>query len=159
MSIGFIDKEEQMLLSQKCQYGLRSIFELAKRHGQGPVRIADIAEAQAIPLRFLEIILNQLKQGGFAESQRGNRGGYLLVRSPSELTVGHVIRFLDGPLGPVLCTTGATTDCPLYGECVFLPMWERVRNAISAVYDTTTFQDLVDQEKQKRTASVCSYTI
>ncbi len=63
-----------MHISQKCQYALRAIFELAKRKGQGPVKIAETAEAQAIPLRFLEVILSQLKQGEFVSSQRGNKG-------------------------------------------------------------------------------------
>ena len=79
-----------MAISQKCQYALRAVFELAKHYGQGPVKIADIAKAQAIPLRFLEVILSQLRQGGFAGSRRGNEGGYLLVRSPREFATGHI---------------------------------------------------------------------
>ena len=63
-----------MLVSQKCQYALRALFELAKRNGEGPVKIAAIAKAQAIPPRFLEVILSQLKQGSFVESQRGSEG-------------------------------------------------------------------------------------
>ena len=149
-----------MLVSQKCQYALRGVFELA-RHGRHKlVRIAEIAEAQAIPVRFLEVILSQLKQGGFVDSQRGNKGGYFLARSPSELTVGEIIRFVEGPFGPVPCAVeSAKPDCPLYGDCVFLPMWERVRKAISEVYDTTTFQDLVDQEKQRSERYMPCYSI
>ena len=136
-----------MFVSQKCQYALRAVFELAKRIESGPVKASDIADAQAIPLRFLEVILNQLKQGGFVESQRGSRGGYSLSRSPRRLTVGEVIRFIDGPIAPVVCTSkGALSGCPLLGNCVFLPMWQKVEHAISEVYDNTTFQDLVDQE-------------
>jgi Rrf2 family protein len=149
-----------MLISQKCQYALRSIFELAKRTGQGPVKIADIADAQAIPPRFLEVILSQLKQAGFVHSTRGNRGGYVLARSPQQLTVGEVIRFVEGPLGPVVCAVDdASSDCPLRGNCVFLPMWEKVKQAISNVYDNTTLQDLVQQEAQKHRAYVPSYAI
>ncbi len=73
-----------MLVSQKSQYALRAVFELARRNGGLPVKIADIAEAQAIPQRFLEVIMNQLKQGGFVESRRGKRGGYLLARSAGD---------------------------------------------------------------------------
>lgn len=83
-----------MLISHRCQYALRAIFELAKRSNQGPVKIAQIAEVQAIPVRFLEVILSQLKQGRFVASRRGNRGGYILAYSPAELTVGAVIRFM-----------------------------------------------------------------
>ena len=149
-----------MHISQKCQYALRAIFELAKRKGQGPVKIAEIAEAQAIPLRFLEVILSQLKQGEFVLSQRGNRGGYILARSADELTIGEVMRFMQGPVVPVECiTTGSKDKCPLYGDCAFLPMWKKVGEAISGVYDNTTFQDLVDQEKQKNEKRAPQYFI
>jgi len=149
-----------MFLSQKCQYALRAIFELAKRSGQGPVKIAEIAEAQAIPVRFLEVILSQLKQAGFATSQRGSKGGYLIIRSPGELTVGEVIRFMQGPVGPVECVAGVSKGkCPLYGNCAFLPMWEKVQKAVSGVYDNTTFQDLLDQEKQRSRKRVICYSI
>ena len=149
-----------MLISQKCQYALRALFELAKRDGAGPIRIADVAKAQAIPLRFLEVILGQLKQGGFVQSQRGNRGGYSLARLTEDVTVGDVIRFIEGPLGPVVCALGSTeSECPLYGSCVFLPMWEKVRAAISNVYDNTTLRDLVEQEARRETGYVPCYSI
>jgi len=148
------------LISQKCQYALRALFELSRRYGDGPVRIADIAEAQDIPPRFLEVILSQLKQGGFAVSQRGARGGYMLARPPDELTVGEIIRFVEGPVGPVTCAgKRKAIHCRFQGNCVFLPMWERVREAMSSIYDTTTFQDLVDECRQKVDGYVLSYTI
>jgi Rrf2 family protein len=149
-----------MWISQKCQYAVRATFELAKRLGLGPVRIADIAEAQAIPVRFLEVILAQLKQGGFVESRRGNRGGYVLAKTPAEATIGDVIRFVEGPLGPVTCAMGAShSECRLYGDCVFLPMWERVKKAVTDVYDGTTFQDLVEQDSRREREQVPSYSI
>lgn len=136
-----------MQITQKCQYALRAVFELAKRNGQGPVKIADIADVQAIPPRFLEVILSQLKQAGFVASQRGRDGGYLLVRPAAELTVGDVMRFVQGPIGPVDCVLKQQDcKCPLYDGCAFLPMWERAQRAMSAVYDTTTFDDLMSDE-------------
>jgi Rrf2 family protein len=152
--------EEAVLISQKCQYALRAVFELAKRDGQGPVRIADVAGAQAIPARFLEVILAQLKQAGFVQSHRGNRGGYALARSPKDIRVGDIIRFVEGPLGPVNCAVGDShPDCPLYGNCVFLPMWERVNRAIAEVYDRTTLRDLVQQEALRGERYAPSYAI
>ena len=149
-----------MSVSQKCQYALRSVFELAKHHGEGSMKIADIATAQAIPTRFLEVILNQLKQGGFVESRRGSAGGYVLTRSPAALTVGEIIRFIEGPLSPVQCVTGNTGDrCPLRGDCAFLSMWERVEGALSGVYDSTTFENLVEEERQKRKEYTLDYSI
>jgi Rrf2 family protein len=151
-----------MLISQKCQYALRAIFDLALRYEQGPVRIADIAKAQAIPPRFLEVILSQLKQAGFVASQRGNVGGYYLVRAPQDLTVGDVIRFVQGPIAPVDCVpavSGGKERCALHGDCVFVTLWDRVQKAMSGVYDTTTFQDLVEQEKERKREYIPSYTI
>ncbi len=149
-----------MLISQKCQYALRAIFELAKRKDQEPVKIAQIAEAQAIPLRFLEVILSQLKQGGFVASQRGNKGGYILSRHSDNMAHGEVLEFIQGPVGPVDCVTvGSKEKCRLYGNCAFLPMWERVRKAVSDVYDNTTFQDLVFQEKQQGGKPALTYSI
>lgn len=149
-----------MWISQKCQYAVRATFELAKRIGRGPVRIADVAEAQAIPVRFLEVILAQLKQGGFVESQRGNRGGYVLAKAPTQVTVGDIVRFVEGPLDPVACALGAShRECRLYGDCVFLPMWERVKKAVTDVYDGTSFQDLVEQDSQRVKGRAVSYSI
>ena len=149
-----------MIVSQKCEYALRALFELSQRNGEGPVKIAAIARSQAIPARFLEVILGELKQAGFVASQRGRRGGYYLCRSPGELTVGDVVRFVQGPVGPVACVAdGAEEKCPLSGDCVFLPMWRRVHKAIVSVYDTTTFQDLLEEDSQNAREYVPCYSI
>ena len=140
-----------MHVSQKCQYALRAIFELAKHEGNGPVKICDIAQAQATPQRFLEVILGQLKQVGFVESRRGAEGGYLLVGRPEDLFVGQVIRFVEGPVTPVDCSSaGGKAKCKLNGSCAFLPVWKKVQKAVSGVYDTTTFADLIEQEERMR---------
>ena len=121
------------------------------------MRAADVAEAQAIPVRFLEVILGQLKQGRLVESRRGRAGGYLLARPPVRVTVGDVIRFMEGPIGPVNCVGGA--PCPLHGGCVFINLWNRVQEAVSAVYDSTTLQDLVEAEERLKTQYVPTYSI
>lgn len=149
-----------MSISQKCQYALRAVFELARSNGTSPVKISAIADAQAIPQRFLEVILSELKQGGFVNSRRGKQGGYLLARIPKDLSIGEIIRFVEGPLGPVACVLGESkNDCRLYEDCVFRPMWDKVRIAVSEVYDNTTFQQLVDQQKQKVKEVVPCYSI
>ena len=143
-----------MLISQKCQYGLRALFELARRDGSDPVSVAEIARVQAIPPRFLEIILGQLKQAGYVVSRRGPQGGYLLARDPSEITVGDVIRTIQGEIGPVHCQVESSGwDCPLSGDCVFFPMWERARTALSGVFDDTTFADLVREDRKRAAAA------
>ena len=149
-----------MHVSQKCQYALRALFELAKRSADRPTTIGEVAEAQAIPPKFLELILGELRQGGCVESRRGVHGGYLLAVGPAALTVGEVIRFVDGPVAPVRCVAGGKqTDCPLYGNCAFMGMWKRARDAVAEVYDGTTFQDLIDEELASRSEYVPSYCI
>jgi Rrf2 family cysteine metabolism transcriptional repressor len=148
------------MVSQKCQYAIRAVFELARRYGQGPVRISEIAESQVIPLRFLEVILNQLRRAGFVESRRGPEGGYLLARQPEQVTVGEIVEFMEGPLVPVACMTDKTSGgCSLHGSCVFIGMWKRAAKAVSGVYDQTSFQDLMDDEIRMRDADSLTYSI
>ena len=149
-----------MGMSQKCQYALRAVFDLARRHGSDPITVGEIAEAQAIPPRFLELILGQLRQGGFVESRRGVHGGYLLAVDPQSLTVGEIIRFIEGSVAPVRCVAaGVETDCPLSGHCAFIGMWSRARDAATEVYDSTTFRNLVDEEQASSDRYVGSYSI
>jgi len=149
-----------MHLSQKCQYALRAVFELCRRQGQGPIKIADVAKAQAIPVRFLEQILSQLRQGGFVESRRGNGGGYLLTRCPREITLGEVIRFIEGPIEPVECMSSSGPDqCPLRSACVFMPIWHKAQEALATVYDDSSFQGLIDEDKRMRGQQALTYAI
>lgn len=136
-----------MPISQKTQYAVRAVFELAKRQGRGATKISEIAEAQAIPQRFLENILNHLKGGGFVESVRGKEGGYLLARPAKDLTVGQVLRFVEGPLSPVECMVdGKKVPCTMYGHCAFRSLWKRAEAALEEVYDGTTFEELLMEE-------------
>jgi Rrf2 family protein len=149
-----------MSISQKCQYGLRAVFQLAKCRGNGPTSVARIAEVQAIPARFLELILGQLRQGGFVESRRGVHGGYLLAVDPEKLSVGQIIQFIDGPVAPVSCVVAnKESDCPLRGNCAFMGMWTRARDVVSEVYDNTSFQDLIEEEAAAADKYVASYCI
>lgn len=149
-----------MPISQKSQYAVRAVFELAKRRGAGATKIGEIAEAQAIPPRFLENILNQLKGGGFVESVRGKDGGYRLVREPSNLTVGEILRFVEGPFSPVECNAGSKKEsCPMDGRCPFRALWDKAEQALAQVYDGATFGELVIQEADAERAGVLDFSI
>ena len=137
-----------MQVSQKCQYTLRALFELAKRQGGDPVTVAEIADAQAIPRRFLELIFLDLRSRGVIESRRGNQGGYVLAVSPETTTVGDVIRAVDGSLSPVKCVAGRSEEhCRLKNRCAFAGVWQKAQKAMEEVYDNTTLQDLIDDER------------
>lgn len=148
-----------MNLSQKCQYALRAVFELATRYGQGPVPVGQIAEQQDIPARFLELILVQLKQAGFIESRRGVQGGYSLSVSPHQLSAGEVIRSIEGPLMPVKRGDDQARRTPPPGDIAFSRLWERAEKAVANVYDTTSFQDLIDEEKAARSKYTADFSI
>lgn len=149
-----------MRISQKWQYALRAVFELARRGRQGPTKVSEIAEVQGIPPRFLEVILNQLKSAGIVDSRRGSAGGYLLLRSPHVLTVGEVMRCLDADTDPLQCESAvAGEDCRFHGDCVFLSVWEEAWKAMWQVYDGTTFQQLIDEAQRRESEYVPSYMI
>lgn len=138
-----------MLITKKNQYALRAIFELAKHNGKGPRKISDIAQAQAIPEKFLEVILSQLKGSGLVDSKRGFYGGYSLIRSPEKITVGDIMRFMERDMDLIGCVALVPeTNCPFKGDCAFFPMWTKVKDSIFKVYDETTIQDLIDNEQE-----------
>ena len=136
-----------MLVTQKKQYALRAIFELARQQGGEPVKNSTIAEAQAIPLRFLEVIMGQLKRAGIVDSKRGFTGGYTLVQSPEQIRVGDIFRVLDKEDNVETCMACTSKgNCPFLGDCVFMGLWDQAQRAMDAVYDRTTIQNLIDRD-------------
>jgi Rrf2 family cysteine metabolism transcriptional repressor len=155
-----------MNISVKGEYALKAILDLAYRGGAGPVKIADIAGRQRIPQKFLELILAQLKQGGFVESRRGAEGGYLLARPADSIMVGEVLRFMDGPLSPAeqgRAIRGAATSRrrvrTFESETPFSEMWQQVDAAVSGVVDHTSFADLVTRWAEKSSQFVANWQI
>lgn len=133
-----------MAVSREGQYALRAVLELARRRGQGPITIGSIAQARSIPPRFLELILNRLKQGRFVESRRGIRGGYQLAVEPEKITVGAILRITEDSVLPHQCLAGLDgTGCSFYSDCAFRGLWHRVNTAMLNVYDQTTMRDLL----------------
>ncbi|MHC4481817.1 MAG: RrF2 family transcriptional regulator [Planctomycetota bacterium] len=130
-------------ISQKCEYGLRTVLELTHHQGRGPVSVSQIAAVQAIPQRFLELIVRELREAGVLTSHRGARGGYTLAADPQHLTVGQVVRLLDGPLSPMDCMAcGGERYCALQGACAFDTIWAEAAAALAGVYDAITFEQL-----------------
>ena len=149
-----------MSVSSKCYYAIRAIYALAEHGNAEPMKIADIAEKEMIPIRFLEVILGQLKGGGFVQSRRGAEGGYRLTRPAEGLTVGEIMRYVDGPIAPVDCVSQSRPkECEFHGECHFFGFWGRVRQAISNVVDKTTFADLIREDAERKREFVNEWTI
>ena len=148
-----------MKISKKCQYALKAIFELAWRNPGEPVKAHDIANAQRISPRFMEIILNELKHGGFVESRRGNEGGYLLVRDAGDLTIREVIEYIQGPVSVAPDAEKNVGNPAFLGNGAFRKLWQEVNNAVCEVCDSKTFADLVEFERAKRNRCVSNYSI
>jgi Rrf2 family protein len=144
-----------MKFSKKSEYGLRALIELTAAYGQDPVRRHQIAERQHIPIVFLEQILLALKHAGLLSSTRGASGGYALIKPPSRVTLGQVIRILDGPLAPIGCVSKTAYkkchDCP-YAKKAYCPLqgaMGEVRNAIAGILDNYNLEDFTKGVKGK----------
>lgn len=133
-----------MLITQKHKYALRAVFELAKRGEETPIKLGDIAESQAIPTRFLEVIMGRLRSRGLVTSKRGFTGGYRLTKPPSRISVGEIFRLLEPAGDRVRCNACMSREeCPLTDDCPFIPLWDQVQAAVTRVYDKTTISDLM----------------
>jgi Rrf2 family protein len=138
-----------MRLSKKSEYGLRAMIELTQEYGRGLVQRKVLADRQNIPLGFLEMILLSLKNAGLIGSRRGMNGGVFLIKPPREVTLGQIIRILDGPLAPIACVSQTAyqkcVDCPHAGTatCPIQRIMLDVRNAIASVLDFYSLEDFV----------------
>jgi len=145
------------MISNRCLYALHATLELSLRNNQGPATIGQIAEAQRIPVRFLEAILRQLKQAGIAKSLRGKEGGYQLAREPHTITMGEIIRIFEGPLVAIGQTDGSGESQNV--PTVFTPVWKTAEAALSSVYDATDFGALAEREMNRSQVQATNFTI
>jgi Rrf2 family protein len=143
-------------ISKRTQYGLKAVLALGRRYREGPVRIAILAREESIPLKFLEVILLDLKGQGLLESKKGKGGGYHLSRPPSTITLGSVIRMMEGPLAPLPCASETAfqpcPECQDIETCGTRIIMRQVRDAMASVLDSTTLADLlrrVDAQRAK----------
>jgi Rrf2 family protein len=146
-----------MKISKKCEYALRAILELSKRNSGEPVKIHVIAKSQGISGRFLEVILNELRHGGFVESRRGNEGGYLLAQNPEDISVGQVIECIEGPIAGANGNAGKGEA--FFGEYALAQLWERIDGQVSQMCYNTTFSKLAEIEIANKAASAPNYSI
>jgi len=146
-----------MKLTYKGDYALKAVLDLALHYGEELVTSRDLAGRIDAPVKFFEQVLTELKRGGIVKSKRGNEGGYLLSKSPSLITVGDVVRIIDGPIEPIACVKGQYKGCVDIQGCVFRNIWKKVYQATSDIIDQVTFEDLVSQIKNRQEA--LTYTI
>jgi len=135
-----------MKLSTKGRYGLRAMLDMAQNEEEGPIASHTIAQRQELSERYLEQLLIPLKQAGLVKSLRGSQGGYILGRAAKDITVGDIIRVLEGPLAPVDCVNEVNPDdCKRADNCVTRLIWEKVRDSVSDILDSYSLEDLVNE--------------
>lgn len=144
-----------MRVSAKGEYAMLAMYELARNHAStGVLTIDQIARRQSIPHPFLVQILQDLKKSGLVESRRGAGGGYRLASHPRDVSLGQVLRLIDGPVLPFKCSVSCNgvNSCPRAETCPVSYVWNDVRDAIEGVLDSTTFEDVLNGKSSPQVA-------
>lgn len=134
-----------MRLSTRCRYGIHAMFDLAQNVGEGPQTIRRIAERQLVPEQYLEQIIGVLRRNGLVQSVRGVQGGYMLARAPDTISIGELIRLLEGPVLMADCMAEGES-CVRSGQCPSRVVWERLTNCINDVVDNISLQDMLRED-------------
>jgi Rrf2 family protein len=135
-----------MKFSTKELYGLRAMAELARSFGQGPVSLAEVSRVEGLSLSYMEQVIPPLRKAGLVESRRGAYGGYALARQPAQITVGDVIRALEGSIVQIPCQSEhAGGPCVREGICSTSNVWKEVRNSLIETLDSITLADLLER--------------
>jgi len=138
-----------MMISKKSIYGLKALMNLARNPERGQVLISELAHEEKIPKKFLEAILLALKNGGVLSSRIGKGGGYSLQASPRSLTIGKILRILEGDLAPVSCLSETKTagcdECDDETSCGIRLVMADVQQAVNDIMNTVTLADMVDR--------------
>lgn len=142
------------MLSKKAKYALKAMLALAECPQGELLQAADIAESQNIPKKFLDLILQDLRNHGFIHSHRGKQGGYMLGKSADKITIGQIVRVIDGPLAPIACASvtayQACDDCTDEKRCVVRWMMREVRDAASEILDQTSLAEALEGASKKK---------
>lgn len=147
-------------ISHKCDYALKIILDLANYYQKNLVRAEDIAKRKNIPQNFLEQILLELKKGGFVESRRGPKGGYLLARDPERITMGDVIRFIEGDINLVAGRRSESlkTENSVQGGGL-AEIWDEVADSIAQIVDHVNFVQILKREAEISASNAANYMI
>lgn len=141
-----------MMLSSRARYGVRALFQLACHWGEGPVPLRTVAEEQELSFAYLEQIVGELRREGLLRSQRGCQGGYELSRDPTEISVGDVIRCLEGPVMVSACAEPDPDfdECGRGAFCVSRLLWMKVNRRIQQAFDEVSLADLLEAAEAGR---------
>ncbi len=134
-----------MKISTKGRYALRLAVDLAVHQSDGYISLKSIASRQSISPKYLEQIVPLLIRSGILIANRGNKGGYMLAKKPSEITVGDILRAAEGSLAPVSCLIPNVNDCPNAPQCMTLYVWEGLHRTVTQYLDSISLRDIADR--------------
>lgn len=138
-----------MKLSTRGRYGLKAMFQLSLYYGEGPIPLKQVADKQGLSENYLEQLFSLLRKEGLVKSVRGAQGGYMLSREPKDITVGQVLRCLEGNMAPSDCVIdGEDIDCEREEICVTKLVWIKIKDSIDEVIDSITLQDMKNDADQ-----------
>lgn len=146
-----------MKLSTKGRYGLRALIDLARYSEVEPVSISSISERQGISERYLEQLMAMLKRAGLVKSIRGAGGGYVLAKEQKDISVGDVLRALEGNLNPVECSGFVEEGCEASGGCVTKYVWQKINDSINQTVDEIKLDQLVEESKSMKKIESCGH--
>ena len=143
-------------VSTKGEYGVRIMVDLARHYSERPRSLSDIAQTEMLPLAYLEQLAKLLREADppLITSTRGAHGGYKLSRHPAEITMGEILRVLEGPIAPMICATEGemTQICSFLDSCRIQLLWAKVRDAVAHTIDTMTLADLISDAETEQEA-------
>ena len=134
-----------MMISTKGRYALRVMIDLAQNGDENFVSLKDVAERQNISMKYLEMIVSMLNKGNMVRRQRGKTGGYKPAKTPSEYTVGEILKLTEGTLAPVMCLEEGAEACERAKDCVTLPLWKELNHIIDKYLDSVTLDDVINK--------------
>ena len=139
-----------MNITSKGRYALRVMLDLAQHREEGYISLKTIADRQGISMKYLEMIVSNLKKAELVDSTRGKEGGYKLSRGPRDYTVGDILRCIEDNLAPVACIKAGSINCENAGGCMTVPMWKELDDITNAYLDTVSLEDLLTGAKWRK---------
>jgi len=144
-------------ISTKGEYGVRIMVDLARHYGERPRSLTDISQAEMLPLAYLEQLVKLLREANppLVTSTRGAHGGYRLNRDPEDISMGEIVRVLEGPIAPMICATEGemTQICGFLDSCKTKYLWAKLRDVVVQTLDSMTLADLVKESPEQEPRS------
>ena len=136
-----------MNVTSKGRYALRIMIDLAQHREDGFISLKTVSERTELSMKYLEMIVGNLKKAELVQSTRGKEGGYKLVKDPKDYTIGEILRGMEDNLAPVACIKEGEIQCDHSGGCLTVPMWKELDDITNAYLDTVSLEDLLTGEK------------